>query len=130
MSTPDIQPALLPKVTGPSKQLDAFPNPNPERSYEILFEVPEFTCLCPLTKQPDYASFVIRYVPDQKCVETKSLKLYLWSYREEGAFHEAVTNTILDDLVKATQPRWMEIVGRFNARGGIATVVTVTHGKR
>lgn len=125
-----VKPKLVAKRTGPSKQLDAFPNPRPGRAYEIAFECPEFTCLCPLTGQPDFAEFTIRYVPDKLCVESKSLKLYLWSYRDEGAFHEDATNKILDDLVKAISPQWMEIVGRWNVRGGIATVVTATHGQR
>ena len=117
-------------TTRPSKQLDTFPNPRSGREYHIAFECPEFTCLCPMTGQPDFATIFIDYVPDELCVELKSLKLYLWSYRDEGAFHEDVTNKILDDLVKATRPRWMELVGRWNVRGGIGTVVTVTHGRR
>ena len=111
----------------PSKELETFPNPEPERDYEIRFECPEFTCVCPKTGQPDFATFTIRYVPDQLCVELKSLKLYLWSFREEGHFHEAVTNRILDDLVEVTRPRRMEIVGDFNVRGGIHTVVTASY---
>ena len=115
--------------TQPSKILETFPNPNPERDYEIAFECPEFTCLCPRTGQPDFATIRIRYVPDARCVELKSLKLYLWSYRNEGVFHEAVTNQILDDLVKACEPRRMTVVGDFYVRGGIHTVITATHGK-
>lgn len=115
--------------TKPSKRLETFPNPNPERDYEISFECPEFTCLCPLTGQPDFATMRIRYVPDRLCVELKSLKLYLWSFRDEGHFHEAVTNRILDDLVKATRPRRMTVVGDFNVRGGIHTVVTASYEK-
>ena len=111
--------------TKPSKNLETFANPNPERDYEISFEAPEFTCLCPMTGQPDFATIHIRYVPDQKCVELKSLKLYLWSYRNEGAFHEAVTNKILDDLVAAVRPRRMEILADFYVRGGIHTTVRV-----
>jgi len=111
----------------PSKNIDVFDNPNPGRDYEIEFECPEFTCLCPLTGQPDFARFRITYIPDQKCVELKSLKLYLWSYRDEGAFHEAVTNTILDDLVAATEPHLMEIRGEWFVRGGITTTITVNH---
>ncbi len=111
----------------PSRQLETFPNPKPERSYEIRFECPEFTCVCPKTGQPDFATIRIRYVPDQTCVELKSLKLYLWSYRNEGAFHEAVTNKILDDLVAATSPRTMTVEGDFFVRGGIGTVVVATH---
>jgi len=109
---------------GPSRDLDTFPNPVPDREYDIDLVCPEFTCLCPVTGQPDFATFTIRYSPDQTCVELKSLKLYLWSYRNEGAFHEAVTNQVLDDLVTATAPRHMEVVADFNVRGGIHTVVT------
>ena len=108
--------------TTPTKQLETFPNPNPERDYEISFEAPEFTCLCPMTGQPDFATIRIRYVPDQNCVELKSLKLYLWSYRDEGAFHEAVTNRIADDLIAALAPRSMTVEGDFYVRGGIKTV--------
>lgn len=111
----------------PSKSLETFPNPKPERAYEIRFECPEFTCVCPKTGQPDFATIRIRYVPDQTCVELKSLKLYLWSYRDEGAFHEAVTNKILDDLVAATSPRSMTVEGDFWVRGGIGTVVVAKH---
>ena len=118
-----------PVPTSPSKSLDTFPNPNPERDYEIRFECPEFTCLCPKTGQPDFATIRIRYIPDRLCVELKSLKLYLWSYRNEGAFHEAVTNAILNDLVSTIQPRWAEIEGDFFVRGGIHTVVTARHAK-
>ena len=113
--------------TPPSKNLETFPNPRPERDYEISMECPEFTCVCPRTGQPDFATIRIRYVPDRLCVELKSLKLYLWSFRDEGAFHEAVINRILDDLVRACQPRLMTVVGDFNVRGGIHTVVTAEH---
>jgi 7-cyano-7-deazaguanine reductase len=113
----------------PSKTLDTFKNPNPERDYEITFSCPEFTCLCPMTGQPDFATIHIQYIPDELCVELKSLKTYLWSYRDEGAFHEAVTNRILDDLVAATQPRRMVVRGEFWVRGGITTVVEVRHEK-
>jgi 7-cyano-7-deazaguanine reductase len=130
MARPKLRPALVHKETGPSKQIDTFPNPRTGRGYEVAFDCPEFTCICPLTGQPDFAHFTIRYVPAARCVELKSLKLYLWTYRNEGAFHEKVTNTILDDLVAATQPQWMEVVGRFNVRGGIGTIVTATHGAR
>jgi 7-cyano-7-deazaguanine reductase len=109
--------------TQPTRTLETFPNPNPERSYAIRFECPEFTCLCPKTGQPDFATLTISYVPDKSCVELKSLKLYLWSYRNDGAFHEAVTNRILDDLVAATKPREMTVEGDFFVRGGIRTVV-------
>lgn len=113
--------------TQPSKNLETFPNPNPGRDYTIRIDVPEFTCICPKTGQPDFAQFKIEYVPDQRCVELKSLKLYMWSYREEGAFHEAVTNKILEDLVAATQPRFMRLTGVWNVRGGIYTTVIVEH---
>jgi 7-cyano-7-deazaguanine reductase len=113
----------------PEKCLETFPNPKPERDYEIRFECPEFTCLCPMTGQPDFATFRIYYTPDQKCVELKSLKLYLWSFRDEGHFHEAVTNRILDDLVAALQPRRARVEGDFNVRGGIHTVVVAELSK-
>jgi 7-cyano-7-deazaguanine reductase len=112
-------------ATRPSKTLETFPNPNPDRDYEIRFDCPEFTCLCPMTGQPDFATIEVTYVPDQRCVELKSWKLYLWSYRDDGAFHEAVTNRICDDLVAAIAPRRITVVGRFNIRGGITTTVTV-----
>ena len=115
--------------TQPSKNLETFTNTNPKRDYVINFECPEFTCLCPKTGQPDFATIRIEYVPDKLCVELKSLKLYLWSYRNEGAFHETVTNKILDDLVKATKPRRMKVIGDFFIRGGIHTVVTVEYKK-
>lgn len=111
----------------PSKDLETFPNPNPERDFTIRIDVPEFTCLCPKTGQPDFATFRIEYIADQHCVELKSLKLYMWSFRDEGAFHEAVTNQILDDLVRATSPRFMRVTGKFNVRGGIYTDVIVEH---
>ena len=114
----------------PSKDLETFPNPSPDREYEIRFECPEFTCVCPKTGQPDFATMIITYVPDRECVELKSLKLYLWSYRNEGAFHEAVTNRILDDLVKLLAPRRMTVVGDFKIRGGIHTTVTASHPAR
>jgi len=113
--------------TQPNTSLESFPNPNPERDYEIRFECPEFTCLGPKTGQPDFATLRIAYVPDQRCVELKSLKLYLWSFRDKGAFHEAVTNQILDDLVAAVQPRSMTVEGDFYVRGGIGTVIEVQH---
>jgi len=114
-------------ATTPSRDLDTFDNPYPDRDYEIEFECPEFTCLCPLTGQPDFASFTIFYVPDRLCVELKSLKLYLWSYRNEGAFHEKVTNQILDDLVAAVKPRMLEVRGDWFVRGGITTHVNATY---
>jgi len=107
--------------------LESFPNPRPGRAYEIRFECPEFTCLCPKTGQPDFATIRIRYTPGERCVELKSLKLYLWSYRDRGAFHEAVTNQILDDLVALLDPRKLTVVGDFFVRGGIGTVVEVSH---
>ena len=115
--------------TAPSKQLERVPNPHPGRDDEIDHVVPEFTCLCPLTGQPDFATIRIRYVPDQWIAELKSLKLYMWSYRDEGAFHEDVTNRILNDLVETLAPRRMEVVGDWNVRGGIKTVVTVRYEK-
>jgi 7-cyano-7-deazaguanine reductase len=111
----------------PAKRLETFPNPSPQRDYEIRFECPEFTCLCPMTGQPDFATIRIAYTPDKLCVELKSLKLYLWSFRDEGAFHEAVTNGILDDLVAAVKPRKAEVTGDFFVRGGIHTVVVARH---
>jgi 7-cyano-7-deazaguanine reductase len=115
------------KSTQPSRRLETFANPSPNRDYEIRFECPEFTCVCPMTGQPDFATIRISYVPDKLCVELKSLKLYLWSFRDEGAFHEAVTNRILDDLVSALSPRRAEVVGDFYVRGGIHTVVVARH---
>ena len=112
----------------PSRELKTFPNPRPERPYQIAFDCPEFTCVCPMTGQPDFATIRIRYVPDRLCVELKSLKLYLWSFRDEGTFHEAVTNRICDDLVGLLSPRFLEVVGDFAVRGGIHTVVTARHG--
>ena len=108
--------------------LETFPNPHPERDYEIEFDCPEFTCLCPKTGQPDFATIEVRYVPDRLCVELKSFKLYLWSYREVGAFHEKVTNAICDDLVRLLQPRRLEVRATFNVRGGITTRVVCRHG--
>jgi len=121
-------PAVPP--TAPSKELQVFPNPAPERDYVIRFDVPEFTCLCPLTGQPDFAHFSIEIVADQLCVETKSLKLYFWSYRNEGAFHEKVTNTIVSDLVRAIKPRFVRVHADWYVRGGIRTYVTVEHRKK
>jgi 7-cyano-7-deazaguanine reductase len=113
--------------TRPDKQLESFPNPSPGRDYEIRFECPEFTCLCPRTGQPDFGTIRIRYTPDELCVELKSLKIYLWSFRDEGHFHEAVTNRILDDLVALLAPRKMVIEADFMVRGGIHTVVEARH---
>ena len=117
-------------TTKPSKSLETFPNPHPERDYEIAFEAPEFTCLCPMTGQPDFATIRIRYIPDQKCVELKSLKLYVWSYRNEGAFHEAVTNRIVDDLVALMKPRFLRLTAEFYVRGGIYTTVVAEHRQK
>ena len=116
-----------PMPSQPSKTLETFPNPSPHRDYEIRFECPEFTCLCPKTGQPDFATIRIAYTPESTCVELKSLKIYLWSFRDEGCFHEAVTNRILEDLVDATGPRKMRIEGDFWVRGGIHTVVVAEH---
>ncbi len=113
--------------TQPSKTLDTFDNPRPERDYSIRIDVPEFTCLCPITGQPDFARLNIEYVPDRRCVELKSLKLYVWSFRDEGAFHEDVTNRILDDLVQALKPRFLRLTADFNVRGGIYTKVVAEH---
>ena len=116
--------------SAPSKDLQVFPNPAPERDYVIQFQVPEFTCHCPLTGQPDFAHFTIDMVADQLCVELKSLKMYFWSYRNEGAFHEKVTNTILDDIVAATQPRYARITAKWYVRGGIYTNVVAEHRQK
>ncbi len=115
--------------TTPSKALETFPNPQQDTDYTIRISIPEFTCLCPKTGQPDFAELRLEYVPDECCVELKSLKLYVWSFREEGAFHEAVTNEILNDLVKVTQPRFMRLTAEFNVRGGIYTTVVAEHRK-
>jgi 7-cyano-7-deazaguanine reductase len=121
-------PAVPPTL--PSRELQVFPNPAPERDYVVRFDVPEFTCLCPLTGQPDFAHFTIEIIPDQLNVELKSLKLYFWSFRDEGAFHEGVTNTILSDLVAAIKPRFVRIHADWFVRGGIRTYVTAEHRKR
>jgi 7-cyano-7-deazaguanine reductase len=115
--------------SAPSKKLERVPNRHPDRDYEVDLVAPEFTCVCPLTGQPDFATFRIRYVPDQWLVELKSLKLYMWAYRNEGAFHEDVTNRVLNDLVETLAPRRMEVVGDWSVRGGIKTVVTVRYEK-
>jgi len=111
----------------PSKSLDTFDNPKVEKDYSIKITLPEFTCLCPKTGQPDFAKLFLEYIPDKKCVELKSLKMYVWSFRDEGAFHEAVTNQILDDLVNATNPRYMKLKAVFNVRGGVYTTVVCEH---
>ena len=116
--------------TAPSKELHVFPNPAPQRDYVIQFQVPEFTCHCPLTGQPDFAHFTIDMICDGLCVELKSLKMYFWSYRNEGAFHEKVTNTILDDIVNATNPRFVRITARWYVRGGIYTNVVAEHRQK
>jgi 7-cyano-7-deazaguanine reductase len=116
-------------MTQPSRQLETFLNPAPERDYTIRMTMPEFSCLCPKTGQPDFATLKLEYVPDLRCVELKSLKLYIWSFRDQGAFHEAVTNEILGDLVKATDPRFMRLTADFLVRGGIYTVVVAEHRK-
>jgi 7-cyano-7-deazaguanine reductase len=114
--------------TRPSKELETFPNPRPGRAFVIAIDCPEFTCLCPKTGQPDFATIRIRYVPGEKCIELKSLKLYFWSFRDEGAFHEAVTHRILDDLVAALAPVWLRVEGDFHVRGGLKTRVFARHG--
>jgi 7-cyano-7-deazaguanine reductase len=114
----------------PSKSLDTFSNPAPARDYRIHMEIPEFTCVCPMTGQPDFATLVLDYIADRRCVELKSLKLYIWSFRDEGAFHEAVANRILDDLVRALRPRYMRLEAKFNVRGGICTSVIAEHRKK
>ena len=114
-------------ATRPQRKLETFANPAPDRDYRIHLDIPEFTCLCPMTGQPDFARMELDYVPNLRCVELKSLKLYIWSYRNRGGFHEAVTNRILNDLVRATHPRYMRLTARFNVRGGIYTTVSVEH---
>ena len=114
----------------PSKALETFPNPKPGRDFAIHMQIPEFTCLCPKTGQPDFATLYLDYIPDKLCVELKSLKLYVWSFRDEGAFHEAVTNRILDDLVKLLQPRFMRLTAKWWVRGGIFTNVVAEHRKK
>lgn len=114
----------------PSKTLDTFPNPQPGRDYTIRMRIPEFSCLCPRTGQPDFATLLLDYVPDRLCVELKSLKLYIWSFRDEGHFHEDVTNRVLDDLVAALQPRFMRLTGEFGVRGGIYTTVVAEHRRK
>ncbi|MBI5041821.1 MAG: NADPH-dependent 7-cyano-7-deazaguanine reductase QueF [Gammaproteobacteria bacterium] len=113
--------------TQPSKDLETFVNPQPGRDYTIRIRMPEFTCLCPKTGQPDFATLHLEYIPEARCVELKSLKLYIWSFRDEGAFHEDVTNRILDDLVAATSPRFMRLTAEFMVRGGIYTTVVAEH---
>ena len=114
-------------ATQPSRELELFPNPQPERDYTIRITIPEFTCLCPKTGQPDFATIVLEYIPELQCVELKSLKMYVWSFWDQGAIHEAVTNEILDDLVRATAARFMRLTAIFNVRGGIDTTVVAEH---
>jgi 7-cyano-7-deazaguanine reductase len=116
--------------TAPSKELHAFPNPSPQRDYVIQFQIPEFTCLCPLTGQPDFANFTIDMIADEFCVELKSLKMYMWSFRDEGAFHEKVTNDILSKIVEVTRPRYARITARWYVRGGITTNVVAEHRQK
>lgn len=111
----------------PSRDLETFDNPQPDRDYTIRMRIPEFTCVCPKTGQPDFATLDLEYVPDQRCVELKSLKLYIWSFRDEDGFHEAMTNRILDDLVALTAPRFMRLTAEFNVRGGIYTTIVAEH---
>lgn len=113
--------------TSPSKNLETFPNHHPNRDYKVSLKSDEFTCVCPATGQPDFAAITINYIPNQKILESKSLKLYLWSYRNEGVFHEHVTNVILDDLIDSLKPRWCEVIAEFGVRGGIAITVTAEY---
>ena len=113
----------------PTKKLETFPNPTPVRDYHIHMEIPEFTCLCPKTGQPDFAILILDYIPDKKCIELKSLKLYIWSYRNENSFHEAVINRILDDMVGAIKPKYMRLTAKFYVRGGIFTDIVAEHRK-
>jgi len=127
-ATQRLKPARPPSA--PSRDLQVFPNPAPKRDYVIQFQIPEFTCHCPLTGQPDFAHFTIDMVADQLCVELKSLKMYMWSYRGEGAFHEKVTNDIVDDIVRVTDPRFIRITAKWYVRGGIYTNVVAEHRKK
>jgi 7-cyano-7-deazaguanine reductase len=122
--------SLLGQDVKPGRNLETFPNRHPDRHYLVRLESDEFTCVCPATGQPDFATLTVEYIPDQLILESKSFKLYLWSYRDEGVFHEHVTNKILDDLVEALNPRWCRVVGAFNIRGGIGITVEAEHGKR
>lgn len=117
------------KINNPTRSLETFPNPNPERDYHIRIDSPEFTCLCPKTGQPDFAEIKLDYVPDELCVELKSLKLYYWSFRDEGHFHEQVTNMIANDLIELLDPRYLKVEAVFNVRGGVYTTVEVEHTK-
>lgn len=132
MQTKDLSEGLTllkKKKAKPQKKLEAFPNRNPDRRYTVALVCPEFTCVCPLTGQPDFGTITIHYIPDQRILESKSLKLYLWSYRQEGTFHEHVTNRILDDVVRALDPWYCKVVGAFNARGGISITVEAVFDK-
>lgn len=120
---------LLGREAKPSKKLEAFPNRSPDRYYQVSFETDEFTCLCPMTGQPDFAHIRVQYIPDEKVLESKSFKLYLWSYRDEGVFHEHVVNQILDDLVETLRPHWCKVTGVFNIRGGVGITVESEHVK-
>lgn len=123
-----MSPGITAEISSnPASALDTFANPSPDRDYTIRIRIPEFTCLCPKTGQPDFATLTVEYVPDELCVELKSLKLYVWAYRDVGAFHEAVTNRILGDLAGATKPRFMRVSAEFNVRGGIYTTVVAEH---
>ena len=117
-------------TTQPSTTLETFANPAPQRDFQIHMEIPEFTCLCPKTGQPDFATLILDYIPEKTCVELKSLKLYIWSFRDQGCFHEAVTNQILDDLVRAIKPRFMRLTAKFYVRGGVFTTVIAEHRKQ
>lgn len=121
---------LLGRKARPSKKLEVFPNHNSERRYTVTLSTNEFTCLCPATGQPDFASITLKYIPDKWILESKSLKLYLWSYRNEGVFHEHVVNTICDDVVKVLDPHWIEVTGVFSTRGGIGISVVATHERK
>ena len=129
-AAPTQRPVPATPPSAPSKELQVFPNPARQRDYVIQFQIPEFTCNCPLTGQPDFAHFTIDMVADKLCVELKSLKMYMWSYRNEGAFHEKVTNDIVDDIVKATQPRFIRITAKWYVRGGIYTNVVAEHRQK
>ena len=130
MARRSLQSVVTSRKVAPSPEvLESFPNPSPERDYTIRIRIPEFTCLCPKTGQPDFATLHLEYVPDERCVELKSLKLYIWSYRDQGAFHEAVTNRICDDLAALLEPRFLRLTAEFNVRGGIYTTVVAERRK-
>ena len=129
-STVNQRPMPVNPPTAPSKELHIFPNPSPRRDYVIQFQVPEFTCNCPLTGQPDFAHFTIDMIADKLCIELKSLKMYFWSFRNEGAFHEKVTNDILDEIVRVADPRFVRVTAKWFVRGGIYTNVVIEHRKK